>query len=54
MSKLQQIVRKNGSVTHSVNIPLEVIEEVKWEKGDELIVETVIEEKQVSVMIKKE
>ena len=36
MAKLQRIMRSNGSVVHSVNIPQEVIEESGWEKGDEL------------------
>lgn len=38
MPKLQQITRSNGSIVHSVNIPLEIIELTGWKKGDELIV----------------
>jgi len=38
MPKLQQIIRANGSLIHSVNLPLEGIEITGWEKGDELIV----------------
>ncbi len=38
MVKLQQIIRTNGSKVHSVNIPLEIIEAIKWKKGDELII----------------
>jgi bifunctional DNA-binding transcriptional regulator/antitoxin component of YhaV-PrlF toxin-antitoxin module len=36
MSKLQKIVRKNNSEVYSVNLPLEVIENVGWEKGQNL------------------
>jgi antitoxin component of MazEF toxin-antitoxin module len=36
MSRLQKIVRKNNSEVYSVNLPLEVVEEVGWEKGQEL------------------
>ncbi len=38
MPKLQKIKRSNGSVVHSVNIPLELIEELGWEKGTKLLV----------------
>jgi len=38
MPKLQMIKRANGSKVYSVNIPLEYIEEMGWEKGDELSV----------------
>jgi|GEM_PF-1759337 len=38
MAKLQRIKRSNGSVVYSVNIPLEIIEELGWRKGDTLIV----------------
>lgn len=40
MAKLQSIKRTNGSIVHSVNIPLDVIEENGWEKGDELEIKT--------------
>ncbi len=39
MPKLQQIKRSNGSLTHSVNIPLETIEELGWNKGEDLTLE---------------
>ena len=39
MPKLQRIKRSNGSVVFSVNIPLEIIEELDWKKGIELILE---------------
>jgi len=39
MAKLQKIKRSNGSVVYSVNIPLEIIEELEWEKGVELSME---------------
>ena len=39
MARLQQIKRANGSVVSSVNLPVEVINELNWSKGDELIVE---------------
>jgi len=38
MPKLQRIKRSNGSVVFSVNIPLEIIEELCWEKGADLII----------------
>ena len=43
MSKLQQIKRVNQSLSHSVNIPLDVIEETGWEKGDNLTVKCKID-----------
>ncbi len=39
MPKLQRIKRANGSVVFSMNIPLEIIEELGWEKGAELSME---------------
>lgn len=39
MPKLQRIKRSNGSVVFSVNIPLEIIEELEWLKGDNLSLE---------------
>ena len=49
MAKLQQIKRSNGTLSHSVNIPGELIEDLGWEKGDELDVET----KENSIKISK-
>lgn len=40
MPKLQRIKRANGSLVFSVNIPLELIEEIGWEKGIELKLES--------------
>lgn len=60
MPKLQAIKRSNGSIVHSVNIPLEFIERLSWEKGDELIVEEFMIEHKVGtfdvvgLIIKKE
>ncbi len=39
MPKLQRIKRSNGSLVHSVNIPLEIIEELGWKKGTGLSLE---------------
>ena len=39
MPKLQRIKRSNGSLVFSVNIPLELIEELSWEKRNELDIE---------------
>lgn len=39
MPKLQRIKRSNGSLVFSLNIPLEIIEELEWEKGTELDLE---------------
>ena len=40
MTKLQRIKRANGSVIYSVNIPKEIIEELGWEKGTNLDLES--------------
>lgn len=39
MPKLQRIKRVNGSLVFSVNIPLEIIEELEWKKGTNLSLE---------------
>lgn len=39
MPKLQRIDRANGSQAFSVNIPLDIIEELGWKKGDILEIE---------------
>lgn len=39
MPKLQMIKRVNGSLVYSVNIPLEIIEELGWKKGAYLSIE---------------
>lgn len=39
MPKLQRIKRSNGSLVFSLNIPLEIIEELGWKKGIELSIE---------------
>ena len=39
MPKLQRIKRANGSLVFSFNIPLEIIEQLEWEKGTELSIE---------------
>ena len=39
MPKLQRIKRSNGSLVYSVNIPLEIIEELEWKKGSNLALE---------------
>lgn len=36
MPKIQKIKRKNGSDVYSVNLPLEIIEYLDWQKGQEL------------------
>jgi bifunctional DNA-binding transcriptional regulator/antitoxin component of YhaV-PrlF toxin-antitoxin module len=36
MAKLQKTTRGNGSVVWSLNIPQEIMEQMKWEKGQEL------------------
>ena len=38
MPKLQQITRANGSVVSSINLPLEDILRLGWQKGDELVI----------------
>jgi len=39
MPKLQRIKRANGSLIYSVNIPRDIIEELEWKKGSNLILE---------------
>ncbi len=51
MPKLQRIKRANGSVVHSVNIPLEIIEELEWKKGTELSIEIQKMKDKPSIMI---
>ena len=36
MPKIQQIERTNGSSVHSINLPLEIIENLDWKKGQEI------------------
>ena len=36
MTKLQMIKRANGSVSFSVNIPLAMLKDMGWEKGENL------------------
>ena len=36
MPKIQKIERRNGSYVYSVNLPLEIIEYLDWQKGQEL------------------
>ncbi len=36
MVKLQKTIRGNGSIVYSMNIPLDIIDQIGWEKGDEL------------------
>ncbi len=43
MAKLQQITRANGSRTHSITLPLELVEELNWSKGDNLEIKTFTE-----------
>ena len=51
MPKLQRIKRANGSLVYSVNIPLEIIEELNWEKGIKLSLE--IEKGSLIIMVFK-
>ena len=54
MPKLQRIKRVNGSLVFSVNIPLEIIEELEWEKGTNLSLEIQHIENNSVIMIFKE
>lgn len=38
MPKLQKTTKPNGSATFTINIPLEEIEKMGWEKGDSLMI----------------
>ena len=55
MPKLQRIKRSNGSLVYSVNIPLEIIEELAWEKGIDLDLEIQkLGDRSVIIIFKKE
>lgn len=54
MVKLQQIKRNNGSRVHSVNIPIGLINELNWQKGDELTAEIRILSGKKIITISKE
>lgn len=55
MPKLQRIKRSNGSLVFSINIPLEIIEELCWEKGNELNLEVKrYKESSIIMVFKKE
>jgi hypothetical protein len=51
MVKLQQIKRANGSVVHSINLPLEHIEAIGWSKGEELEFERIEIESGVFILM---
>jgi len=36
MTKLQMIKRANGTVSYSVNIPLSILRDIGWEKGEKV------------------
>ena len=55
MPKLQRIKRTNGSLVFSINIPLEIIEELEWEKGINLSLEIqTIKDNSVIMVFKEE
>jgi len=55
MPRLQRTKRSNGSILYSVNLPLEFMEELGWEKGSDLSMEIKdIENKQVIIISKDE
>ena len=55
MPKLQRIKRSNGSLVYSVNIPLEIIEQLEWEKGNDLSLEiSEVKNNQIIIVFKKE
>jgi len=39
MAKLQQIKRADGTIVHSVNLPIDDVNMSKWEKGDNIMPE---------------
>ena len=36
MAKLQKTIRSNQSINYGINLPQEKIEEIGWEKGDNI------------------
>ena len=36
MSKLQMIKRANSTVSYSVNLPLAMVQDLDWEKGERI------------------
>lgn len=51
MAKLQKIKRSNGSIVYSVNIPKEIIDDINWEKGEELDLEATQDESGNKIII---
>jgi len=54
MSKIQETKRSNGRVVNSVNIPVNIMEDTEWKKGDNVILSTDTEDNKKIVKIKKE
>jgi len=41
MTKLQMIKRANGTESYSSNIPITMIKDLEWNKGDKLTIQTI-------------
>ena len=54
MPKLQRIRRSNGSLSYSVNIPLEIIEQLSWKKGDPLLIDFIEAQEQSYIKVLRE
>jgi len=52
--KLQQIKRQNDSIVSSVNLPKEELYKMDWEKGDNLKVTAMPEDKPTYLKVEKE
>lgn len=50
MTKLQQIKRNDGTLIHSVNIPTRIMNDLPWDKGEEL---SIYLDGSETIMIKK-
>ena len=55
MSKLQRIKRVDGTESFSSNIPIAIIKEMEWQKGDNLSLEIKeLPDRKVVVMVNKD
>jgi len=53
MAKLQMIKRANGTESYSSNIPIRLINELGWEKGDNLCPEIKNSDGKIVLVIRK-
>lgn len=54
MVKLQKIVRANGSIVSSVNLPIDLVEQLDWNKGDDIHVAIEVKNNIKTIILWKE